>query len=104
LATRLASGHVTTKRGHELFQLYLLIERDIRAEFLKASSEIDAAINFEAELLKHDGLFTTARYFYEPTAPSSIGSDTVHFARHVCESALRFGMKVSLEAHKGSKP
>jgi len=93
LATRLPTGHASTKHGHGIFELYERIAPDIRADLIVCSSEIDSAVAFEVELKRHDGIFTTARYFYEPTAPGSIGSDTVYFARHLCESVLRLGKR-----------
>jgi hypothetical protein len=93
LAIRLTTGHATTDFGHGLFNLYERIAPNIRTALIQCSIEIDPAVAFEDQLKKHDGIFTKDRYFYEPTAHSSVGSDTVHFARHLCEVVLVFGRK-----------
>lgn len=93
LATRLETGHAKTQFGHKLAKLYESIAPDLRGELLACSAEIDQTVAFDEQLKKHDGVFTEARYWYEPSAPFSVGSDTVYFARHVCESVFLLGKK-----------
>jgi len=92
-ATRLANGHAETEFGHNLEKLYRDISSELRAEILACSAELDSAVSFEEQIRKHNGVFTRARYWYEPTAPFSVGSDTVRFARHMCEAVLLLGKK-----------
>jgi hypothetical protein len=93
LATRLATGHATTDFGHDIVTLYERITPEIRVDLLACSAEVDAAVSLVEQLKRHDGIFKAARYFYEPTAPFSVGSDTVHFARHPCEVVFLLGKK-----------
>ena len=91
LAKRHETGHATTDHGHDLSTLFKRIESQTQSKLLGCSREIDSSINFVSELTKHDDVFVSARYWYEPTAPNSIGSDIVYFARHVCESVFLLG-------------
>lgn len=93
LATRLSTGNATTEFGHNLTKLYERIAPDMRADLVACSVELDSTVVFEEQLTKYEGLFTEARYRYEPGAPFSVGSDTVHFARHMCESVFILGKK-----------
>jgi hypothetical protein len=93
LATRLVTGHAKTVHGHELVDLYQRITPEFRDEILDCSREIDPLVPFEQQLQKHDGVFAGARYIYEPTARLSVGSDTVHFSRHVCDTVFLMGHK-----------
>lgn len=93
LATRLVTGHAKTQRGHEFKDLYESISSDLRTELVACSAEVDSAVIFDEQLKKHNRVFTDARYWYEPNGPSSFGSDTVHFARHVCEAVFLLGKK-----------
>lgn len=93
LATRLVTGHAKTRRGHKFTNLYESISSDLRAELVACSAEIDSSVIFDEQLKKYDGVFTDARYWYEPNGPLSVGSDTVHFARHVCEAVFLHGKK-----------
>ncbi len=65
----------------------------LRNELLTCSKEVDAKVDFIAELTKHDGAFVSGRYWYEPTATKVISSDTVYFARHLCEVVFLLGKK-----------
>lgn len=93
LATRLETGHATTEFGHSLLKLFARISPELQADLLSCSKEVDSAVDFVGQVKKHDGIFTTARYWYEPTAPLSVGSDTVHFSRHLCETVFLLGKK-----------
>ena len=95
LATRHATGHATTQREHSIVTLYERITPELQAKLLACSSEINAKVDFLAEMKKHDGIFVSARYRYEPTSPNSLGSDIVYFARHLCESVHLLGKKRS---------
>jgi hypothetical protein len=79
------SGRITTERGHDLVKLFRGLPPTVRESLLDCSRSIDPSLNFEHELNKHNGLFEKARYWYEPNAPVSVGTDTVRFARHLYE-------------------
>ena len=91
LATRLASGHAITHRGHKIVESFELIPQNLQTKFLAASKTIDPTVNISEELEKYADVFLVARYWYEPTAPFSVGSDIVYFARHMCDSVFLFG-------------
>ena len=93
LAIRYKTGHATTDHGHGLSAMFKRIDSQTQAELLACSKEIAPSIDFLSELKKHDGIFVSARYWYEPTGPSSVGSDIVYFARHACESIFLLGSK-----------
>jgi len=93
LAIRHRTGHATTGQGHSLNDLFKRIDSKTQAEIIACSNEVEPSIDFLSELKKHDGVFLSARYWYEPTARISIGSDFVYFARHACDSAFLLGRK-----------
>lgn len=93
LATRLETGRATTVFGHGAVELFQRIDSQLQSDLLACSAEVDSTTDFMKELNKHDELFVKARYWYEPSAPPSIGSDTVHFARHLCDSTFLLGKK-----------
>jgi HEPN domain-containing protein len=93
LAIRQKTGHAITDHGHGLSDLFKRIDSQTQAELLTCSSEVDASIDFLSELKKHDDVFVSARYWYEPTALLSLGSDTIYFARHACDSVFLLGQK-----------
>jgi len=92
-AVRYRSGHATTDHGHSLCDLFRNIDQQTQAELLVCSTEVNPKVKFLSELKKHDSVFTSARYWYEPTAPSSVGSDIVYFSRHLCDSVFLLGQK-----------
>ncbi|OGA53051.1 MAG: hypothetical protein A3F74_24745 [Betaproteobacteria bacterium RIFCSPLOWO2_12_FULL_62_58] len=87
-AIRHRTGHATTDHGHGLSNMFKCIDSQTRAELLACSNEVDSSIDFLSELKKHDGVFVSVRYWYEPAAPLSVGSDIIHFARHACDSVF----------------
>jgi HEPN domain-containing protein len=93
LATRNAKGHATTERGHGIVEMFERVEPEIKSVLLACSNEVDPAVEFLGQLRKHDRIFLSARYWYERTAPRSVGSDIVDFARHVCDSVFLLGQK-----------
>jgi HEPN domain-containing protein len=93
LATRLRTGHATTDKGHSLYDMFERIDLQTQAEIIACSNEIESSIDFLSELKKHDGVFVSARYWYEPTVCFSVGSDIVYFARHACDSVFLLGDK-----------
>ncbi len=93
LAKRHATGHATTERGHSGIAMFHSLPDLLRNELLTCSKEVDAKVDFIAELTKHDGAFVSGRYWYEPTATKVISSDTVYFARHLCEVVFLLGKK-----------
>ena len=93
LAKRHRTGHATTDRGHRLSKMFKHIDSQTQADLLACSTELDSSIDFLAELTKYDDIFVSARYWYEPTAPFSVGSDIVYFARHACECVFLLGCK-----------
>lgn len=93
LATRHKTGRATTERGHSIVTMFESISPELRTELIACSADVDATVDLIAEMTKHDGIFVSARYWYEPTAPISVGSDIVYFARHLCESVFLLGKK-----------
>jgi len=93
LATLHKTGRATTEHGHSIVTMFERISPVLQDELLACSADIDAAVDLVTELKKHDGIFVSARYWYEPTAPISVGSDVVYFARHLCESVFLLGRK-----------
>lgn len=93
LSTRHKTGRATTEHGHGIVTMFERISPALQAELLACSSEIDTTIDLVTEMKKYDGIFVSARYCYEPTAPVSIGSDIIYFARHLCESVFLLGKK-----------
>lgn len=93
LATGHKTGHATTEHGHSVVTMFEHISPELQSELLACSADIDATVDLIAEMKKHDGIFVSARYWYEPTAPISVGSDIVYFARHLCESVFLLGKK-----------
>jgi HEPN domain-containing protein len=93
-ATRYKSGRATTDRGHSIVEMFNRLDPKLQAVLLHCSEEIDPSINLLVELQKHDKLFVSARYWYEPTTPNSVGSDSVYFARHLCETVFLLGKKL----------
>lgn len=96
LATRHATGHATTERGHSALTMFHDLPIPLRDEILACSTEIDASVDFVADLTKHDGTFVSGRYWYEPSASKMLSSDTVYFARHLCEAVFLLGKKRSV--------
>jgi HEPN domain-containing protein len=92
-ATRHASGHATTDHGHDVVSMFSRIDSQLQAELLTCSREVNSQIDLMAELRKHDGIFVSARYWYEPTATRVLGSDVVYFSRHLCETVFLLGSK-----------
>lgn len=92
-AKRHATGHATTERGHGVIAMFQGLPTPLREELLMCSKEINAALDFIAELTRHDGAFVSGRYWYEPTASKGLSSDTVYFARHLCEAVFLLGKK-----------
>lgn len=88
LATRHATGHATTERSHSAIAMFQGLSIPLQDELLACSKEVDAAVDFAAELKRHDGTFVSGRYWYEPTASKVLSSDTVDFARHLCEAVF----------------
>jgi len=95
LATRHATGHARTERGHSGTAMFQKLPATLQDELLVCFSEVDTAVDFVAELTKHDGAFVLGRYWYEPTASKVLSSDTVYFARHLCETVFLLGQKRS---------
>ncbi|CAG7855818.1 hypothetical protein MCAMS1_00087 [biofilm metagenome] len=93
LAERDSTGRVTTLYGHDLGKLFHLIDNKMQSELIASSTEIDSSVELENELNKYNSLFTRARYRYEPTAPFSLSSDVIYFARHMCETVFLLGKK-----------
>lgn len=93
LATRHKTGHAITVQGHYLTTLYKKIDSQTQAELLACSREVDPSVDFLAGIENFDRIFVSARYWYEPTAPFSVGSDIIHFARHACEVVFLLGKK-----------
>ena len=85
LAENNLAGRAISKRGHDISSLFEQIKPEIRSALLDCSNELDQSINFVDELRKHDRVFMSARYFYEPDAVASVGSDIVYIARHISE-------------------
>lgn len=88
-------GKVTTEFGHELTRLFRSIDEKDRIEIAECFGQIDANTNLYDGLGRFDQVFESARYRYEPTAPVSIGSDVIHFARHLCDAVLLLGKRRS---------
>lgn len=93
LATRHATGHATTERGHSAVTMFQGLPIPLRDEILECSKEVEASVDFVAELTKHDGNFVSGRYWYEPFASKVLSSDTVYFARHLCDAVFLLGKK-----------
>jgi HEPN domain-containing protein len=93
LATRLSSGHAITEQGHGLLRMLDHAAPDVREQLLECSAEIDAAVDLRNRLQQYDRSFVDVRYWYEPSAPRTIGSDIVHFARHVCDAVFLLGQR-----------
>ena len=95
-AKRYATGHATTKHGHGVIDMFQGLPVPLKKELLACSIEVDAAVDFVAKLTRHDGAFVSGRYSYEPTASKVLSSDTVYFARHLCEVVFLLGKKRSV--------
>jgi len=93
LATPAAKDRVTTSWGHTLTGLFEKIDIEDRSEIIHCGKELNASEDFIEGLKKFDVIFKSARYRYEPSAPNSIGSDIIYFARHVSESVLLLGRR-----------
>jgi HEPN domain-containing protein len=93
LATQQYSGHATTERGHSIAALFELITPELQEELRTNSAELDAQLDLLAEIRRHDQLFMSARYWYEPAASKVLTSETIHFARHLCEVVFLLGRK-----------
>jgi len=93
LAVRHSTGHATTEYGHELVKLWEKIDVQTQAELLACSREIDASVAFGESISKFDRVFVSSRYWYEPSAALSAGSDIIYFARHTCEAVFLLGKK-----------
>lgn len=93
LATRHQSGHATTERGHSIAALFQLIAPELQEELRACSAELDAQLDLLAEIGRHDQVFMSARYWYEPTASKLLTSETIHFARHLLEAVFLLGNK-----------
>jgi hypothetical protein len=88
LATENRKGQVTTIGGHDLRVIFDNIDERNRLEIEKCFSELDSTTDLRRGLERFDRIFTSARYRYEPTAPLSVGSDVIYFARNLCDSIL----------------
>jgi hypothetical protein len=93
LATQSSAGSVTTKRGHELTDLFSKIDPSDQQDILACSKEVDDTVDFQAQLNEFDVVFTQARYRYESGALAVAKSETIYFARHLCETVLHLGIK-----------
>jgi HEPN domain-containing protein len=96
MATRHRTGHATTKKGHDLSNMFKIIDAETQAEIIACSIEIEPSIDFLLELKKHDDAFVSIRYGHEPTegtARISYGSDILYFARHICDAVFLLGGK-----------
>lgn len=96
LAARHKTGRASTEHGHSIVTMFERISPELQSELLASSADIDPAIDLVSEIKKHDGIFVSARYWYEPTAPISGGSDIVYFARHLCESVFLLGKNLGV--------
>ena len=93
LAIRHKTGHATTDQGHNLSTLFKRIDSQTQAEILACSTEVDPSIDFLSGVAKFDRVFVLGRYWYEPAATFSLGSDIIYFARHVCDSIFLLAKK-----------
>jgi HEPN domain-containing protein len=93
LAERNGRGQSTTERGHGLTALFDRLAKRDTDDLLACWAEIEPGANLREALMKFDGTFTKARYFYEPDAPRVVSSDLVYLSRHVCEAAYMVAMK-----------
>ena len=98
LAKRLTTGFATTEFGHNLSTLYQKIPDGTRNDLVEFFNVLDPSINLEAALKEQEKIFTAGRYFYEPTAPKSVGTDTIYFARHFCDGVLAFAREHGSES------
>lgn len=93
LATRHVTGHATTTRGHSGIAMFQKFPVPLQEDFMVCSTEVDSTVDFVAELKKHDCVFISGRYWHEPTASKVLSSDTVYFARHLCDLVFLLGKK-----------
>lgn len=86
-------GSVRTKRGHEFLDLVGKMTDADRQELTRCSKEIDPNIDLFKGLAQFGGVFVEARYRYEPDAMQVISSETIYFARHLCETVYLLGKR-----------
>lgn len=96
LATRDKKGHATTERGHSIATMFRSISQELQEELGNCFAEIDGQFDLMSELGRHDEIFTSARYWYEPTASKLLTSDTVYFARNLCDAVFLLGKKMGV--------
>jgi hypothetical protein len=93
LAKGNGTGQVTTVSGHSLGALFSRIDEPSRLDIERCFGVVAPTTDLRQSFEQFDGIFTSGRYRYEPTAPLSVGSDVIYFARDICDSILLLGKR-----------
>ena len=89
-------GKSITKQGHDLPCLFAHLNSNDKADLLAAFQSIDPKTVLPQALTKFTGIFTKARYFYEPSSPRGVSSEVIYLAQDLCAAILEVARQRNL--------